>query len=240
MKIESLQNPKVKEWVKLKEKKYRDLNNLFLIEGDHLLNEAMIKGVVKEIISPDHLFNFDGIPFYEVNDAIMKKLSNQVSGTNVICVCEKLKAKRIEGNVCLLDNIQDPGNLGTIIRSAVAFNIDTIIVSPDTVDLYNEKVIRASEGMLFHVNVIKQNLEEAIIDLKNDNYRIYGTNVENGTDIKEIDFAEKNVIIIGNEGKGVKKALQDKCDGLIYIPISSTCESLNAGIAASIIFYEMS
>lgn len=240
MKIESLQNPKVKEWVKLKEKKYRDLNNLFLIEGDHLLNEAMIKGVVKEIISPDNLFNFDGIPFYEVNDVIMKKLSNQVSGTNVICVCEKLKSKKIEGNVCLLDNIQDPGNLGTIIRSAVAFNIDTIIVSPDTVDLYNEKVIRASEGMLFHVNVIKQNLEEAIIDLKNDNYRIYGTNVENGTDIKEISFEEKSAIIIGNEGKGVKKALQDECDSLIYIPISSTCESLNAGVAASIIFYEMS
>ena len=206
MKIESLQNPKVKEWIKLKEKKYRDLNNLFLIEGDHLLNEAMIKGVVREIISVDKLFDFEGIPFYEVNDSIMKKLSNQVSGTNVICVCEKLREREIKGNVCLLDNIQDPGNLGTIIRSAVAFNIDTIIVSPDTVDLYNDKTIRSSEGMLFHINVIKQNLED---------------------------------VIIGNEGNGVKKALQDKCDSLIYIPISSTCESLNAGVAASIIFYEM-
>lgn len=106
MKIESLQNPKVKEWTKLKEKKYRDLNNLFLIEGDHLLNEAMVKGVVKEIISTDSLFNFDGIPFYEVNESIMKKLSNQVSGTNVICVCEKLEEKDINGNVCMLDNIQ--------------------------------------------------------------------------------------------------------------------------------------
>lgn len=239
MKIESLQNSKVKEWFKLKEKKYRDLNNLFLIEGDHLLNEAMIKGCVKEIISSDTLFNFEGIPFYEVNDAIMKKLSNQVSGTNVICICEKLKDKKIEGNVCLLDNIQDPGNLGTIIRSAAAFNIDTIIVSPDTVDLYNEKVIRSSEGMLFHVNVIKQDLEEAITYLKSENYKIFGTNVENGTNIKAIDFGTKNAIIIGNEGKGVKKALQDKCDSLIYIPISGSCESLNAGIAASIIFYEM-
>ena len=110
MKIESLQNPKVKEWIKLKEKKYRDLNNLFLIEGDHLLNEAMIKGVVREIISVDKLFDFEGIPFYEVNDSIMKKLSNQVSGTNVICVCEKLREREIKGNVCLLDNIQDPGN----------------------------------------------------------------------------------------------------------------------------------
>ncbi len=239
MKIESLQNSKVKEWIKLKEKKYRDLNNLFLIEGDHLLNEAMIKGVVREIISTDKLFDFEGIPFYEVNDSIMKKMSNQVSGTNVICVCEKLREREIIGNVCLLDNIQDPGNLGTIIRSAVAFNIDTIIVSPDTVDLYNDKTIRSSEGMLFHINVIKQNLEDAIDSLKNKDYKIYGTNVENGLDLKETSFGNKGAVIIGNEGNGVKKALQDKCDSLIYIPISSTCESLNAGIAASIIFYEM-
>lgn len=239
MKIESLQNPKVKEWIKLKEKKYRDLNNLFLIEGDHLLNEAMIKGVVREIISTDKLFDFEGIPFYEVNDSIMKKLSNQVSGTNVICVCEKLIEREINGNVCLLDNIQDPGNLGTIIRSAVAFNIDTIIVSPDTVDLYNDKTIRSSEGMLFHINVIKQNLEDAIDSLKNKDYKIYGTNVENGLDLKETSFVNKVAVIIGNEGNGVKKALQDKCDSLIYIPISSSCESLNAGVAASIIFYEM-
>lgn len=239
MKIESLQNPKVKEWIKLKEKKYRDLNNLFLIEGDHLLNEAMIKGVVREIISTDKLFDFEGIPFYEVNDSIMKKLSNQVSGTNVICVCEKIEEREINGNVCLLDNIQDPGNLGTIIRSAVAFNIDTIIVSPDTVDLYNDKTIRSSEGMLFHINVIKQNLEDAIDALKNKDYKIYGTNVENGLDLKETSFLNKVAVIIGNEGNGVKKALQDKCDSLIYIPISSSCESLNAGVAASIIFYEM-
>ena len=171
MKIESLQNPKVKEWIKLKEKKYRDLNNLFLIEGDHLLNEAMIKGVVREIISTDKLFDFEGIPFYEVNDSIMKKLSSQVSGTNVICVCEKLREREVIGKVCLLDNIQDPGNLGTIIRSAVAFNIDTIIVSLDTVDLYNDKTIRSSEGMLFHINVIKQNLEDAIDSLKNKDYK---------------------------------------------------------------------
>jgi TrmH family RNA methyltransferase len=239
MKIESLQNSKVKEWIKLKEKKYRDLNNLFLIEGDHLLNEAMIKGVVREIISTDKLFDFEGIPFYEVNDSIMKKMSNQVSGTNVICVCEKLREREIIGNVCLLDNIQDPGNLGTIIRSAVAFNIDTIIVSPDTVDLYNDKTIRSSEGMLFHINVIKLNLEDAIDSLKNKDYKIYGTNVENGLDLKETSFLNKVAVIIGNEGNGVKKALQDKCDSLIYIPISSSCESLNAGIAASIIFYEM-
>lgn len=239
MKIESINNPKVKEWMKLKEKKYRDLNNLFLIEGDHLLNEAMIKGVVKEIISKDHLFDFAGIPFYEVNDIIMKKLSSQVSGTNVICVCEKVKEKEIKGNVCLLDNIQDPGNLGTIIRSAVAFNIDTIVVSPDTVDLYNEKVIRSSEGMIFHINVLKRNLEEIIQELKNNDYYIYGTNVEKGIDLKAIKFAEKKAILIGNEGKGVKNALQDKCDSLIYIPINNVCESLNAGVAASIIFYAM-
>jgi len=240
MKIESINNPKVKEWMKLKEKKYRDASNLFLIEGDHLLNEAMIKGVVKETISKDKLFSFTGIPFYEVNDTIMKKLSSQVSGTNVIGIVEKLKEKEINGNVCLLDNIQDPGNLGTIIRSAVAFNIDTIVVSPDTVDIYNEKVIRASEGMLFHLNIIKRNISDMLADLKSKNYIIYGTNVENGKSLKDIHFDGKTAIIIGNEGKGMNKDLQSQCDELIYIPMNKTCESLNAGVAASIIFYEMS
>ncbi|MDE5539225.1 MAG: RNA methyltransferase [Bacilli bacterium] len=239
MVIESVNNAKVKNWNKLKEKKYRDLTGEFLIEGDHLLNEAMIRGVVKETIAIDKLFDFPGIPYYEVNEAIMKKLSNQVSFSKVMAVCKKIDAQEIKGNVCILDNIQDPGNLGAIIRSAVAFNIETIVLSPDTVDLYNEKVIRASEGMLFHLNFVRGDIKEIIKNLKNSGYKIYGTNVENGTNLKEINFEGKTGIIIGNEGRGMKKELESYCDNLINIPISDSCESLNAAIAASIIFYEL-
>ncbi len=238
MKIESLNNSKVKNWAKLKEKKYRDETNLFLVEGDHLLNSAMVNGSIVEIISTDETMEIPGIPFYLVTDSIMKKLSSQVSSSKVIGVCKKSEEQEIAGHVCLLDNIQDPGNLGTIIRSAVAFNINTLILSNDTVDLYNEKVIRASEGMIFHLNIIRTDLASIIKELKEKNYKIYGTDVLKGTNLKEITFPNKTAIIIGNEGKGMSEDLKKECDAFIHIDIN--CESLNAGVAASIIFYEVS
>lgn len=236
--IESINNERVKNWCKLKEKKYRDSTNKFLIEGDHLLNEAMKKGIVKEIIALDDFFKIGNITFYKVSVPVMKKISSQVTIPKVIAVCEKISSRDVLGNVCILDCIQDPGNLGTIIRSAVAFNIDTIIMSPDTVDLYNEKVIRATEGMIFNMNFIRNDLSEEIKKLKANGYTIYGTDVRNGKNLKEIAFSKNNAIIIGNEGQGMSSYLEDLCDSNIYIPINS-CESLNASVAASIIFYEM-
>lgn len=238
MKIESINNNKIKEWNKLKEKKYRDQTGLFLVEGDHLVKEALLSNRVVEIITIDNSYEVEGIPFYEVTEGIMKKLSSQVTFPKVMAVCKKLEERNIFGNVCILDDIQDPGNLGTIIRSAKAFNIDTIIMSKNTVDLYNEKVIRSTEGLLFNMNFIRGNLEEEIAKLKRNDYFIYGTNVKYGKDIKTIDFPEKTAIIIGNEGKGMNQKYDKDCDELIYIPIKN-CESLNAGVAASIIFYEM-
>ncbi len=237
MKIESVNNSKIKEWVKLKNKKYRDEAGVFLVEGDHLMNQALIKGVVEEVISTDETMEIPGVPFYLVTDSIMKKLSSQVSFPKVIGVCKKLEEKEAYGVVCMLDNIQDPGNLGTIIRSAKAFGIDTIILSKDSVDLYNDKVVRASEGMMFDLNIIRRDLEEEIRKLKNNGYKIYGTDVLKGNDLREIAFSLKSAIIIGNEGLGMKEDLKTLCDDFIHISID--CESLNAGVAASIIFYEV-
>ena len=237
MKIESLNNSKVKYWAKLKSKKYRDETGLFLVEGDHLVKEALETSSVLELISTKEEEKREGIPFYLVTDAIMKKLSSQVSRSNIIAVCKKKEEKEITGTVCLLDNIQDPGNLGTIIRSAVAFDINTLILGSDSVDLYNEKVIRSSEGMLFHLNILRMDAKEAIKKLKENGYKIYGTDVRKGTNLKEIKFKEKSAIIIGNEGAGMKEELKAYCDDSIHIPIH--CESLNPSIAASIIFYEV-
>ncbi len=239
MNIESINNPRVKEWVKLKEKKYRDKTNTFLIEGDHLLEEALKQNLVKEIIAVEESFKEENMPFYLVSEAVMKKITNQVSASKVVAVVNKIAKKEIEGKVCVLDNIQDPGNLGTIIRSAVAFNIKTIIMSEDTVDLYNEKVVRSSEGMLFNINFIKGNIEELLIDLKNKGYKIYGTNVDAGVDLKNVAFEEKVAVIMGNEGQGVRKELDSLCDVMLNIPINKDCESLNVGVATSIIFYEL-
>jgi len=240
MEISSINNTKIKEWAKLKIKKYRDNGDEFLIEGDHLVNIAVSKGLVLSIIAVDKKYEVLGVPFYLVTDAIMKKLSSQASSSEVIAIARKNKTREINGNVVLLDNIQDPGNLGAIIRSAVAFNIDTIVMSNDTVDLYNEKVIRSSEGMIFEINFVKDNLDRVIKDLKSKNYKIYGTDVTCGKDLKSIDFCEKTGIIIGNEGNGVKKEILRLCDEKINININNKCESLNASVAASIIFYELS
>lgn len=235
--IASLNNSKVKACSKLKEKKFRDEENSFLIEGDHLVECALNYGVVKEIITTDENYKIPHIPVYYVTSSIMKKLSNQVTGTNIIAVCQKIPERQIQGNVCLLDNIQDPGNLGTIIRSAKAFGIDTLVLSLDTVDLYNDKVIRASEGLLFGLNIIKSDLKTIIKKLKENNYKIYGTNCKEGLELKKVNFAPLSAIIIGNEGRGMKPDLTSLCDEMIHIKIDG--ESLNAAVAASIIFYEV-
>ena len=138
----------------------------------------------------------------------------------------------------LLDHIQDPGNLGTIIRSAVAFNFSTIIVSEDTVDFYNDKVIRSSEGMIFNINLVKDDLLSIIPVLKEKGYKIYGTDVKKGKNIKTIDN-KQCAIIIGSEGKGMSIEVKELCDDFIYINMSKTCESLNAAFASSIIMYEV-
>lgn len=237
MKIESLQNKKVKEWTKLQEKKYRDEMGLFLIEGDHLILEAKKKKLVVTLIGLESYEKKEELD-YIVTPNVMKKLTSQVTPSNVIAICKKIESKLPFGNILLLDGIQDPGNLGTIIRSAVAFSYDTIILSEDCVDYYNEKVIRSTEGMFFHNNLIKGNLKEEIKHLKEKGYKIYGTNVKNGQNLKEISFETKKAIVIGREGSGIKEDLISYFDENIYIPMNRECESLNAAMSASIIMYE--
>ena len=169
----------------------------------------------------------------------MKKLSYNPSIPKIMAIVYK-KESTISGNkILLLDRLQDPGNLGTIIRSAVAFNFDTIILSNDTVDLYNSKVLRSTQGMLFNINILRQDLTSVINELKNNNYTIYGTKVDNGNDVKKINNTNKFALIIGNEGTGISDNILKQCDKYLYIKMNNNCESLNAGVAASILMYEM-
>lgn len=234
MNITSLQNDKVKYWVNLKNKKFRDNEKKFLIEGDHLINEASKYNLIEYKISV-----VDKNADYFVTKEIMAKISDQKSISLNAAVVKYINEDSINGNILILDNLQDPGNLGTIIRSAVAFNIDTIILSDDSVDLYNPKVIRSTEGMIFNINVLRRNLKEFIPIIKNLGYKIVGTDVKGGVDIKEIR-KENIAIVIGNEGNGISKEVRDMCDEFTYIKMNSNCESLNASVAASIIMYEVS
>jgi len=237
MKITSLNNDKVAYWAKLKMKKYRDIEHLFIVESEHLVEEALKKGIVKEIITTENK-KYD-VPVYEVTDEIMKRISSLVTPSKVMAVCSHIMPDDIEGHVLLLDRIQDPGNLGTIIRSAVAFGFNTLIVSNDTVDVYNDKVIRSSEGMIFNINIIKDDLKKMIPVLKEKEYYIIGTDVKRGHQLHEFK-GHKCAFIIGNEGAGMNVELKELCDAFCYIPIDSKCESLNAAVASSIIMYEVS
>lgn len=233
MEITSLQNDKVKYWNNLKDKKFRDQERKFIIEGDHLINEAKKVGLRFETIST---INKDADYYITLN--IMKKISDQKSISDIVAVVDFLEEKPITGNILILDGLQDPGNLGTIIRSSIAFNMPNIILSDTSVDLYNPKVIRATEGMIFHTNVIRKNLISFIPKLKDMGYKVYGTDVMNGINIKEIP--KNNIaIIIGSEGSGISKDIKNLCDEFININMSDKCESLNAGVAASIIMYEI-
>lgn len=236
----NIKNNKIKEIKKLNQKKYRDRENLFLVEGEHLVLEAYKKGMIEELILEQNVvFPIDVPTIYVTNDVI-NYISELESPQSIMAVCKKMEENDIlNDRILILDGIQDPGNLGTIIRSAVAFNIDTIILSNDTVDLYNSKVVRASQGLLFHLNIIRKDLLEIIPSLKEKDYKIIGTKVTHGNSLKTLAKIKKFAIIMGNEGNGIKEEISELCDEFIYIEMNDLCESLNVGVATSIILYEL-
>ena len=241
MLITSLNNEKIKEYIKLKEKKYRKINNLFIIEGEHLVREAYKKGVLKELILLDGTTLDIDVDTIYVTKEIINKITDLETSPNILGVCKMINNDKLVGNKYLiLDNIQDPGNLGTIIRSAKAFNIDTIILSKDTVDLYNPKVVRATQGIMFHINIVITDIEYVMNDLKKNGIKVFGTDVNGGmtpSSISSID-KEKFALVMGNEGSGVKEEIKDLCDENLYIKMNNEVESLNVAVATSIILYE--
>lgn len=235
----SVDNNKIKDLKKLQTKKYRDKKDEFLIEGKHLVLEAYKTNCLKEmLLEENELFPLDIYTNYMTNN-VMHYLSELETPSKIIGVCNKPKGE-VKGNkIVYLDCLQDPGNLGTIIRSCVAFNIDTLILSKDCVDVYNSKVIRASQGMLFHLNIVIEDVENILPKLKDNGFKIYGTKVNYGKSLKLLEKSEKFVIIMGNEGNGISEVSSELCDEFICIDMNSCCESLNVGVATSIILYEL-
>ena len=237
--IESVDNKKIKELRKLKEKKYRDSEQLFLVEGEHLVLEAYKSNSLKEIILCEREIDLEVEKVY-VTEKVMSTISEMPSKVDIIGVCEIKKSELdLDSPVLILDGVQDPGNLGAILRSAVAFNIKNIVLSKSSVDLYNNKVLRSAQGMNFHLNIVREDIPSIINRLKENNYTVYGTDVVNGLDIKNVQKAGKYAIIMGNEGNGISEEVKKLVDKNIYIEMNSNCESLNVAVSASIILYEL-
>lgn len=236
--ITSSSNDKIKEIKKLRNNKYMIENKKFIIEGEHLVKEALKAGILLETISTKEV-NY-GVLNTLVKENVIKSISNLKSAPDVIGICKITDSNKALGNkIIILDNVQDPGNLGTIIRSANAFGFNDIILSDTCVKKYNEKVIRATQGMIFNMNVVTKNLKEFISYLKENGYKVYGTNVVNGIDVSNIKNEDKLAVIMGSEGAGMSLDLEALVDKNIYIKMNDTCESLNVAVASSIIMYEL-
>jgi TrmH family RNA methyltransferase len=243
MLITSLENEKIKNYLKLKEKKYRDSLNKFMVEGEHLVIEAYRSNLLEEILIEQNEVTMLNAPITYVTKEILAKLSNLETPSHIIGICKKKEESNNLGNkLLLLDKVQDPGNLGTIIRSSKAFNIDTVVLGSGCVDLYNDKVIRSTQGIGFSMNIISRNLEELIYELKKEEIPVLGTRVVSGEDIRNLTTKdkEKYALIMGNEGRGVDSKILDLCDKFIYIKMNEDVESLNVAIASSILLYELS
>ena len=241
MVITSLDNEKVKYYYKLGKKKYRDLNNEFIVEGEHLILEAYKAKSLKEVLILEGEVLPIEVPIIEVSMEVLKKITMLNTPPKMIGLCEKKIDTTIGKRILVIDEVQDPGNMGTIIRSAVAFNIDTIVIGDNTVDVFSPKVVRATQGMIFHIPIVFYSIDKLIPILNKLNIPIYATNVKYGEEVKNLTKKEKEcfALIIGNEGSSVNPKYLEKSDKFIYIPMNDVVESLNVAVATSIILYEM-
>lgn len=255
--ITSSKNPLIKEVKSLYKKKERKKLGLFIIEGIKIIEEVIDRDYCfKSIIYTDSLLdNKDGNKFFSkiknmknlihVPENIFKEISDTENPQGILALVyiksSKIEDLNVEENNFLLylDEVQDPGNMGTIIRTADAFNIDGIILRDGCVDPYNPKVVRATMGSIFRIPLyfVDDGVGE-IEKLKQRGMRVYSSSLEDSLDIGEVDFSGKSIVVIGNESNGVSREIYDISDSLIKIPMPGGSESLNAGVAASIIMYE--
>jgi TrmH family RNA methyltransferase len=236
-KIESAQNARIKRWTSLHEKKERDASGCFLVEGEHLIQEALGEGAVDTIITDLEVCPFQHDHLIQVTEPIMKKLSANVSGAHLIAVCHKqLQQPEHLSRLLILDGVQDPGNLGTLVRTAVSFSFDAVYCSNDCADLYNEKTIRSTQGALFHIPVIRTDLKDLIVSLKAQQVKVICTALDGSRPMTVIPPSEKMALILGNEGQGVSKDLQLLSDTCMRIEMEGF-ESLNVAVAGGIVMY---
>lgn len=229
-KITSLQNRKVKEWASLQTKKGRDQLHQFLVETDHLIQEARMAGVLQSVLSDE-----EGDIF--VDSSVLKKLKTSQSSIHQIGLCEipSFEEKDYQ-RVIMLDEVQDPGNFGTIVRSAKAFGFEAIYCSKNSCDPYNPKCVQSSQGAIFTMPIFRRDLENCIPFLQEKGMKVLGTSLQESIPLKKVSIKSPLAILVGNEGRGVKPALLKLCNQITRIEMDGF-ESLNVAIAASILMY---
>ena len=232
--ITSLQNKIVKEVYSLKDNKNIKEKHMFLVETMHLVE--MAKDNLEYVLTLNEIPSIS-CKQYIVNKEILEKCSNNKSYSKVIGVVKQLEFEFVkEDTLVYLDNIQDPGNLGTILRTCLALNIKNIIVSKDCCSIYNLKAIQSSEGALFKVN-IKVGDISLLKNLKEEGYRIVSTSLSKDSILlNNLEYKQKTVFVFGNEGNGVRSSIIELSDNKVIIPINNI-DSLNVGVSLGIVLY---
>lgn len=247
--ITSKDNEIVKEIKKLKDKKYR--KEKFIVEGLKMIVEAIEYNAKIELIAYREGFdissikseiNARNIKIIEISENVFNTLTEVVSSQGILAIIKKEeKSKEIDYSqdfIIALDGIQDPGNLGTIIRTADAIDLKQIIVSKDIVDTYSPKVIRSTMGAIFRINVLEvENLAKELEKAKDKGFKVITTSLQTNKSIYDIDY-KKSIVVIGNEANGVSQEVREISDEMVKIPMHGKAESLNASVSAAIMMYE--
>lgn len=245
--IQSAKNARVKEWKKLLTRKGRDQKGQYVVEGVHLLEEAIKADEVVEIMVQSGFSAMDAeqlkqYPMTIISAEVSRAISATETPQGIFAVCNKRTASvdpSLHRRLLLFDGVQDPGNIGTMVRTADAAGIDAVIFGEGTGDLYNPKVIRSAQGSHFHLNVETGNLSEWIGKLKAAGIPVYGTAIENAQVYTDVPPTDAFALIVGNEGAGVDPAILKLADKNLYIPLYGQSESLNVAIAAGILLYHL-
>ena len=235
--ITSLENKTVKELTKLHQKKYRD--DQFLLLDENIIKIAYESGYLKTLVYVDSLpFEFENT--IEVSREVLNKISKK-DNLNYIGVGKHIvENDNYINRVIILDHLQDPLNIGRIMEAAYLFGFDSVILSEESADIYNEKCIDNSKGAIFKLNICHKNLNDEILNLKNLGFKVYATGLRKQTkEMHEVEPQDKMAIVLGNEGSGVDSHIMDICDEIIKIDMVNI-DSLNVGMAGSILMYYFS
>lgn len=235
--ITSVNNETIKFFKSLTTKKGQDLNKMFLVEGFHLVSEAYKKGLLVKVITTKPQSGFVNIEEVLVSDNVLKSLSSLKSEREIIGVVKIPEGRDFGKRIVLLDNVQDPENVGTLIRSALSFNMTGVFMSRGSCDIFNEKVIRGTQGAFFHIPCIRGDKLEFLNDLIKKGYKVIVTDLKSKNDIKDLSFKEPFVLVLGNEGKGVTEEVMNLKTVDFKLNQSENFDSLNVAVAGSIIMW---
>lgn len=252
--ITSKDNELIKHIRKLKDKKYRDESNEYVVEGVKLVEEAVKENAkIKQIIVCEDTTRTYEIPTHimleiakyeciSVSDKIFNIITQVTNPQGIMAIIEKnaqdAQIDYSQDIIVVLDDVQDPGNLGTILRTVDSIGLNQIIVSKGTADAFNSKVVRSTMGAIFRIKIIEvEDLAQAIKEMRKHHFKLMVTSLQTKNSIYDIDF-NKKIIVIGNEANGVSKEIQDMADEKAKIPMLGRTESLNASVAAGVVMYE--